>query len=108
MRKAITLASASIVNRGEYPSLCDRLHDVIVGVTNVEPSTSIPGQLLDVMQCGYIPGPVPCGPTVETVTCPTGGVKGSYLVIQIDNQVDSPLTLCEVTITLFGIFKRYF
>ena len=49
----------------------------------------------DVDLCSYIVEPLGAGET-RRVDCPVGGVKGHYLVIQL-NSSSERLTICEVT-----------
>ena len=79
----------------------DRLHDVMVGTTNIEPINhqKFSPDEFSVRPCGFISGPVHSAGSV-TLSCDrTAGVIGRYLVVQIMSAVSSELlTLCEVTL----------
>ena len=79
----------------------ERLHDVMVGMTNVEPINHqrFSPDDFSVRSCGFITGPVPSAGSVTLSCGGTAGVMGRYLVVQIMSAVSSELlTLCEVTL----------
>ena len=76
----------------------DRLANVIVGATDLNPSDRENMVLSELIfdRCGFHPGPIPNGAT-HRFNCPPGNVTGRYLVVQLNGT--NFLTLCEVTAT---------
>ena len=74
----------------------DRLRGADAGVSDIEPQDGheMTSAALNARSCGSVNGPFPGGGTF-TLLCPSGGILGRYIIVQIVGRTGL-LSLCEV------------
>ena len=98
LQQQYSVYRVDITNRNDSDEYSQRLHDVVVSVSDVSPP-----DFTKVQQCTKYPGIVPRGQTVSLL-CDGGPKQGRFVIIQLDYDYDHDrvITLCEVKVHGFA------